>query len=300
MNDAIVTSKLTKYYGSQLGVKDLTLKVKKGEIFGFLGPNGAGKTTTIRLLMGLIRPTSGNMRVLDRDTELNRKEILRETGYLPGEVGLYGDLTGTQYLTHLMKLRIGNANRDAFKRLTDLQERFDIDYSKRIASYSKGMRQVLGVIQAFMHDPCLLVLDEPTSGLDPVMQERFYELVTNEKNAGKTLFLSSHILSEVERLCDRVGFVKKGELVAVEEVGDRRSIAGKKVRICLPGHPEVALESLGQLAGVKGAEIDNDYLAFFYTGPVKRLVEWASTFELEDFVCETPTVEDFFMGLYGG
>jgi ABC-2 type transport system ATP-binding protein len=300
VSESIVTSNLTKYYGSQLGVKNLTLTVNKGEVFGFLGPNGAGKTTTIRLLMGLIRPTSGNIRVLDRDTESNRKEILREIGYLPGEVGLYGDLTGSEYLSHLMKLRIGNANRNAFRRLTDLQERFDIDYNRRIKSYSKGMRQVLGVIQAFMHDPCLVVLDEPTSGLDPVMQERFYELVTNEKNAGKTVFLSSHILAEVERLCDRVGFIKKGELVAVEQLGDRRSIAGKKVRISLHEHTQVAMKSLDLLAGVKSAEIDNDYLAFFYNGSMKKLVEWASTFELEDFICETPTVEDFFISLYGG
>jgi ABC-2 type transport system ATP-binding protein len=299
MHSAIQTKDLTKYYGSHLGISDLCLDVDVGEVFGFLGPNGAGKTTTIRVLMGMISATGGEALVLGHDARANRRDVLLETGYLPGDFGLYNDLTGNEYLSHLLRLRGNDAVRAFGDNLASLKARFDISYDRRVSGYSKGMRQVLGIIQAFMHDPPLVILEEPTSGLDPVMQERFCELITEKRNGGKTVFLSSHILSEVERLCDRVGFVKEGRLVAVENLGDRRSIVGKKVTVSLRGDSHSAMGSLERLPGVRGAGVNANCLAFFYDGPIARLIEWASALEIDDLDCETPSVEDVFLRLYG-
>jgi ABC-2 type transport system ATP-binding protein len=299
VSEPIVASGLTKYYGAHPGVIDLDLSVTEGEVFGFLGPNGAGKTTTIRLLMGLTRPTRGRMLVLGRRSDKNRMDLLRNIGYLPGEFGLYGDLTGNEYLSFLMKLRNRRINPRHVQRLSDLKRSFDIDYDKRIGACSKGMRQILGIIQAFMHDPPLLILDEPTSGLDPVMQERFSALIMREKEDGRTVFLSSHILAEVERLCDRVGFIKGGRLVAVEKLESRRSIGGKKVRISVRDDPHLAVQGIGRLSGVRKLEVDGDTIRFYYGGSADALLECAAAMKVKDFSCETPTVEDFFIGLYG-
>jgi ABC-2 type transport system ATP-binding protein len=299
VTDSIVTSGLTKYYGPHVGVSDLNLSVKEGEVFGFLGPNGAGKTTTIRLLMGLLRPTRGTMIVLGCEPSRNRVELFRRIGYLPGEVGVYGDLTGNEYLSHLMNLRTGTPDRRLERRLAELKGNFDVNYEKRIKDYSKGMRQMLAIIQAFMHDPQLVVLDEPTSGLDPVMQERFYALIAKEKQSGKTVFLSSHILSEVERLCDRVGFIKKGNLVAIEQLGSLRSIAGKKVTIALRGDPRPAAQVLESLTGVRKLKVDHDVITFFYGQNMTALLKQVSGLDVKDFECQTPSVEDIFVGLYG-
>ena len=196
VREIITTRGLTKYYGRFTGVEDLNLSVRQGEIYGFLGPNGAGKTTTIRLLLGLLKPSSGNMRIMGRETARFQKEPANLIGYLPGEIGLYKDLTGKAYLQHFMELRTGKVDHARRLRMEGLMHRFNIAFDKKIAAYSKGMRQVIGIIQAFMHNPRLLILDEPTAGLDPIMQELFYEFLLEEKEAGKTIFFSSHILKE--------------------------------------------------------------------------------------------------------
>jgi ABC-2 type transport system ATP-binding protein len=299
VTESIITSGLTKYYGPQPGVIELNLSVEAGEVFGFLGPNGAGKTTTIRLLMGMLRPTRGAMSILGRAPSKKHAELFRCIGYLPGEVGLYGDLTGNEYLSRLMKLRTGKPDRRLLQRLAELKQSFDVHYDNTIKGYSKGMRQMLAIIQAFMHDPQLVVLDEPTSGLDPVMQERFYSLIEREKQSGKTVFFSSHIISEVERLCDRVGFIKNGRLVAVEQPKSLRTIAGKKVTIVLNGDTLPGREALACLQGVKGLEADDNIITFFYGGDIAQLLEQVSRLELKDFDCQTPGVEDVFIGLYG-
>jgi len=299
MSESIVTTDLTKYYNSSLGLIDLDLSVHEGEIFGFLGPNGAGKTTTIRLLMDLIRPTRGRVSLMGHELRKHRRAVLENVGYLPGEVGFYGDLTGDEYLTHCMKLRTGGDDQRVWRKLDDLKGDFAIDLTKKIRGYSKGMKQILGIIQAFMHEPDLVILDEPTSGLDPVMQESFYRLIKTERERGQTIFLSSHNLHEVERVCDRVGFIKKGRLMTVERLDGGGSIAGKKVRIVVDGDTKTVVRRLDALSDKHNLEVDGKTIRFFFTGRIKNLIDWAVTVPLSDFVCEPPNVEDYFIRLYG-
>ncbi|WP_343208945.1 ABC transporter ATP-binding protein [Anaerolentibacter hominis] len=205
---------LTKSYGPEKGVFDLTLSVKKGEVFGFLGPNGAGKTTTIRQLMGFIKPLSGSSRIRGMDCFSESAEIKEIVGYLPGEIAFMDEMRGREFLEFMAKLK-GMKER---KRMHDLIERFDLDPSGRIRKMSKGMKQKIGLVCAFMDEPEILILDEPSSGLDPLMQNRFIELILEEKKAGRTIFLSSHIFEEIERTCDRMAMIKNGRLIATEEM----------------------------------------------------------------------------------
>lgn len=292
----IQTSGLTKYYHSYPGLQSLTLTIKQGEIFGYLGPNGAGKTTTIRLLLGLLKPTGGSFSLLGRDILTHPKEYFEELGYIPGDISLYNDLTGNQYLSHFWNLRKGRNNKSNQQRLTILKDRFNIDYSKKIGTYSKGMKQVIGIIQAFMHKPKLLILDEPTSGLDPIMQELFYELLLEEKKNGNTIFFSSHILSEVERVCDRVGIIKNGKLVCIEELENNNSLIGKKVSLTTtsPKFPQI----IQQLSGVKELVENGNKVAFFYSGELNPLMQCLASIDLTDFTCESPSIEDAFFKFY--
>jgi ABC-2 type transport system ATP-binding protein len=291
---AIQTSALSKFYGEIVGISDLDLTVRKGEVFGFLGPNGAGKTTTIRLLLGLMKPTRGEVCLLGRSVRSHLPGILSEVGYLPGEFGLYGDLTGDAYLRHLLRLRSG-AHRGPGS-LEDLKARFEIDFARSIRTYSKGMRQIVGIIQAFAHDPSLLILDEPSSGLDPLKQEQFYELVREQRSRGKTIFFSSHVLREVERICDRVAIVRDGKLLSVQDVGEYRARLGKRVRV--KGELERARATVQKLAATHDVRLRGDQLEFHYTGPVPELLRAVSPLELEDFHCEDPNIEDFFFHYY--
>ena len=220
---AIRLEKLTKFYGTQRGVIDVDLEVMPGEIFGYLGPNGAGKSTTIRILLDLIRPTSGSLKVLGLDAQADAIEVRRRVGYMPSDPGLYGSLTGREYLTHAAGLRGGVDWRE----VEQLAERLSCDLTRRIDTLSHGNRQKVVVIQAFMHKPEVLVLDEPTQGLDPLMQEEFKGLLLEAREEGRTVFLSSHVLPEVEEICNRVGIIREGRIVAVEDVATLR---GRRVR----------------------------------------------------------------------
>jgi ABC-2 type transport system ATP-binding protein len=224
---AIVTRALTKTYGRARGVADLDLEVRPGEVFGYLGPNGAGKTTTLRLLLDLIRPTRGSATVLGLDSHREGRAIRRRVGYLPGDLRLYVSLSGRELLDYFGHLR-GAIPRE---RAEALARRLDCDLGREIRALSSGNRQKLGLIQAFMSDPELLILDEPTNGLDPLVQQTFYELVLEARAAGRTVLLSSHILPEVERVCDRVGILREGRLVAVESIADLRARAVRRVEI---------------------------------------------------------------------
>ena len=219
----ILTEQLTKNYGQNRGIVSLDLEVKPGEVFGFLGPNGAGKTTTIRLLLDLIRPTSGRALVLGCDSHHDTLAIQARVGYLPGELGLYPQLSGQQTLRYIANLRGGIDWNDVRR----LSERLDCDLERKVSELSTGNKRKLGLIQAFMHRPELLILDEPTVGLDPLVQHEFYGLIDEARAAGQTVFLSSHVLPEVQRVCDRVAFIREGKLVAVEDVG---ALTGKAVR----------------------------------------------------------------------
>ncbi len=298
MDAAIKTTGLTKHYGATVGIEDLDLGVEAGEVFGFLGPNGAGKTTTIRLLLGLVRPTRGTIRLLGKAARAHRKELLGRIGYLPGDLGLYRDLTGLRYLDHFLKLRTGEPSMDQEERLKELTTRFGIGLTRRIGTYSKGMRQIVGIIQAFMHQPDLLILDEPTSGLDPIMQERFYELLAEEKERGATVFLSSHILREAERVCDRVALIKEGRLKNVESVAQREALVGKKVTVASRTDAAQILQAVSALDGVREATANEDSVGFFYSGDIRALIQCLAQFETDDLVCETPDIEEVFMSFY--
>ena len=216
---SIAISHLTRDYGKGRGVLDLSFEVNEGEAFGFLGPNGAGKTTTIRHLMGFLRPRSGSCSIFGLDCWRDRDSVHQILGYVPGEISFFDEMTGAEYLKFVSKLR----RSDSGVRQKELLERFELDPSARIRKMSKGTRQKLSVVCAFMHDPQVLILDEPTSGLDPLMQNRFVELVSEEKRRGKTLLLSSHIFDEVERTCDRVGIIRSGRLIDLDRMEAMRA-----------------------------------------------------------------------------
>src|SRR5256885_7957747 len=224
---AISTSKLTKDYGAGRGLFDLGLHVSQQEVFGYLDPNGSGKTTTIRLLMGMIRPTNGSAHVFGLDCVRDAVEVKRKVGYLPGDVPQFGSLTGDEVVAYLGGMR-GGVDR---RRVQRIAERFDLDLSRRFREYSSGNKQKLAIVLAFMHAPDLLILDEPTSSLDPLNQQEFYALLRETREGGATVFLSSHVLSEVENVCDRVGIIRDGRLVRVAQLDELRRIRIHRVEI---------------------------------------------------------------------
>jgi len=232
MAAVIELTALTKRYGATVGIQELDLRVEAGEVFGFLGPNGAGKTTTIRCMVGLLSPTAGTARVLGLDPIADHARLTVQLGYLPGELHLYGELTGAQHLGLLGELQ-GRPT----PRREELCERLELtgrDLDRPVREYSHGMRQKVGLVQALQHDPEVVVLDEPTEGLDPLVQETFFELVSEASQAGRTVFLSSHVLSEVQRACGRVAIVRGGRLVAVEAVAALREARARRVRSASP------------------------------------------------------------------
>jgi ABC-2 type transport system ATP-binding protein len=295
---AIEMHGLTKYYGSARGVSELELEIKEAEIFGFLGPNGAGKTTTIRLLMGLLKPSKGSINIFGKKLASSRKDIVRDTGYLPGDFGLYQDLSGRDLLRHFVNIRTLH-NKAIGDKTDELIRIFGFNLEGKIKTYSKGMKQIVGIIQAFCHSPELVILDEPTSGLDPLAQEKFYELLVREKQNGTTIFFSSHILKEVERICDRVGIIKDGNLVFVEDLKEYRSIVGKKISLELAGEEPVDIvKRLKDDFGVGEIIFIERKIEFFFKGDVRELLEYLGTIPIKDVLIEVPAIEDVFMTYY--
>jgi ABC-2 type transport system ATP-binding protein len=292
MSDIISTKGLTKYYGKVRAVNNLDLAVAAGEIFGFLGPNGAGKTTTIRVLLNLIRPSSGSASIFGMDTCRDYVEVHRRLGYIPSDAVFYNGMTGREYLSLMAGFR-GNNSR---KRLIELQDRFELDLDRQTSAYSRGMKQKLALIQAFMSDPELLILDEPTLGLDPLMQHSFNNLLIEERERGKTVFLSSHLLPEVERVCDRVGIIKEGEMVTVEEIDNLKR---KRVRhIDLYLNKEIPVEDI-KLADTEILEINGKLVRLRFSGQTPELLKQLSNLPLDDIVFPEASLEDTFMEYYG-
>ncbi|OGO55317.1 MAG: hypothetical protein A2V85_06795 [Chloroflexi bacterium RBG_16_72_14] len=289
----IRTERLTKSYGAHRGIVDVDLEVAEGEIFGFLGPNGAGKTTTIRTLLDLIRPTSGKAFVFEIESSVDPVSIHRRIGYVPGEFALYDRLTGGQTLEYFGNLRGGvdRAYRDS------LIERFDIDPSRRFKEYSKGNKQKIGLVVALQHRPDLLILDEPTSGLDPLVQQSFYALVREARDEGRTVFLSSHILSEVERTCDRVAIIREGRLVKVGRTDALRDLAHHQVELRFADGAPV--DAFANLPGVSDVVVEAHTLRLRVTGPITPVVQVAARYELLDFVSREPSLEETFLAQYG-
>jgi ABC-2 type transport system ATP-binding protein len=293
MNAVIRTERLTKSYGPHRGIVDLDLEVRQGEIFGFLGPNGAGKTTTMRILLDLIRPTSGRAEVLGIETTADPVAIHRRVGYLPGEFDLYPRLTGAETIRFFANLRGGVD--PAYT--AELIERLDLDPSRRFREYSKGNKQKVGLVVALQHRPELLILDEPTSGLDPLVQQTFFSLVREARNEGRTIFLSSHVISEVERACDRVAIIRDGRLVRVDRVDALRDMAIHEVELRFTG--PVPRAEFERLDGVRNVVSEDHTIRMEVAGPISPVVRLAARYELADFESREPNLEDIFLSEYG-
>lgn len=293
MTAAISTSGLVKRFGRTRALDGLDLIVNRGEVHGYLGPNGAGKTTTIRLLAGLLRPTAGRAEVLGMDTVRDRDRIQGRVGYLPGEFVAYPDLTGEQYLRYLGYLR-GGIDWSVAQRLA---KRLDVDLTLRISTLSHGNRQKIGIVQAFMSEPELLLLDEPTLGLDPLMQREFLALVRETRDEGRTVFLSSHILDEVEAVADVVAILRRGRLVVVESVVTLKARALRRIELTFDGLPPIT--QLRALPSVRDLRISGSTLHLVVEGSTADLFEVAAPHRVERVVTHEPDLEEIFLTYYG-
>jgi ABC-2 type transport system ATP-binding protein len=298
---AISTTGLTKHYGGGAmgrrgavipALNDVTLDVRAGEVFGFLGPNGAGKSTFIRLLLGFLHPTSGSARVLGRDIVTESVAIRASTGYLPGGIAFHDGLTGERHLDDLADL----AGRPSVRRAA-LCDRLELDprtLRRPIRDYSRGMRQKLGIVQALQHDPELAILDEPSEGLDPLMQRAFYGILEDVRQAGRTVLFSSHVLSEVERVCDRVAVVRAGRLVANEDVGTLLARRKRRVELQFEGDPP----DLSAVRGISAVAIDGTRLTCDLEGDPRPLLAAIAALAVTDLLIEPARLEDAFLELY--
>ena len=296
MSAIIDVENLTKRYGNKRGINDVSFQVEEGEVFGFLGPNGAGKTTTIRLLMALLRPDAGTARIAGLDCWQQSVEIKRLIGYLPGELALDANLTGGQILEYFGHLR-GGVDQAYLKQLI---KRFDLDPSRKFRQYSSGNKRKIGLIQAFMHRPRLLILDEPTSGLDPINQQEFTRMVIEARDAGSTVFLSSHILSEVEQTCNRVGIIREGQLVRVGGVTELKDIKRHEVTITFAN--AVPAEAFKRLPGVGqvDTQADGHTLRLVVLGELDVVIKAAAQHSVVNLTTHEPSLEDIFLRYYEG
>lgn len=290
---AIRLERLSKFYGKARGVVDVDLEVHDGEVFGFLGPNGAGKTTTIRTLLDLIRPSSGRATVLGLDSVESSLEIRRRVGYLPGELALWDWMTARQVLDHLARIRGGvdQAYRD------ELIERFEVETDRKVSDLSTGNKQKVGLVQALMHKPELLILDEPTAGLDPLMQQVTYEVIDEAQRDGRTVFLSSHVLPEVERIAQRVGIIRKGRLIEVASVESLKERAVRLMEIRF-GWPVPSKDRLAGIAGVGDVILTGDVATLKVEGSMDPLIKALAEYEVLVIRTHDTPLEEIFLRLY--
>jgi ABC-2 type transport system ATP-binding protein len=289
----IRTERLTKMYGAHRGILELDLEVQQGEIFGFLGPNGAGKTTTMRVLLDLIRPTSGRAEVFGIESTADPVAIHRRVGYLPGEFDLYDRLTGAATIEYFANLRRGVDQ--AY--VAELVERLELDPSRRFREYSKGNKQKVGLIVALQHRPDLLILDEPTAGLDPLVQQTVFALFREAQAEGRTVFLSSHIIHEVDKTCDRVAIIREGRLVQVDRIEAIRELAFHHVELTFAS--PVASTEFARLEQVSDVTAAGPVVSMRVSGPIGPVLRHAARFELLDVVSREPNLEDVFLAQYG-
>ena len=293
-HSAIQLENLTKHYGDVVGIQDLSLEVTEGEVFGLLGPNGAGKTTTIRLILDFIRPTSGRATVFGMSPRNDGISIRRRIGYLPGDFVTYDHMTGSTVTEYFTKLR----QADPVK-LEALCDRYKLDLSRKIGELSKGNKQKIGLVQAFMTDPDLLILDEPTAGLDPLLQYEFQKMIHEEKDQGKTIFMSSHVMSEVEATCDRVGIIRDGELVTIDTVAHltELSLWTAKITFTQP----ISSKTFDNLLGVALTDnVDNRTfnLSVSGEGAMDSLIKTAAKYPVQSFESQHASLEDAFLKYY--
>jgi ABC-2 type transport system ATP-binding protein len=281
---------LTKYYGKARGIDDVSFQVDEGEIFGFIGPNGAGKSTTIRLLLSLIYPTSGRGMIFGKDCIKYGPELRKDIGYLPSEVFYYDRMR----VIDLLNYSASFYDRDCTQRINELAELMELELHRRIEDLSYGNRKKVGIVQGLLHSPKLLFLDEPTAGLDPLMQRKFFQLIREENQGGVTVFFSSHILGEVQRMCNRVGIIKEGHIIEIADIRTLQQNNYKKVRVEAAG-VEAAYFNL---PGVMNLERHNGAIRFFYKGDINRVMSKISALTLSDVSIEEPTLEEIFMHYY--
>lgn len=286
----IEVNQLTKYYGKARGIVDVSFSEDEGEIFGFIGPNGAGKSTTIRLLLSLIRPTSGSAKVFGKDVVTRGPEIRRDIGYLPSEVYYYEGMK----VIDLLKYSASFYDCDCTQRLHELSETMELELNRRISDLSYGNKKKVGIVQGLLHSPKLLFLDEPTAGLDPLMQRKFFNLIRAENARGVTVFFSSHILSEVQRLCTRVGIIREGRIVEISNIRTLQQNNYKKVGVTADGlNPERF-----DLPGVTNLHAENGTVHFFFKGDINAVLHRISDIQVADVTIEEPTLEEIFMHYY--
>ncbi|MFE0506189.1 ABC transporter ATP-binding protein [Peribacillus butanolivorans] len=289
--NVIEIKNLTKTYGKSRGISDISFNVEQGEIFGFIGPNGAGKSTTIRTLLSLIYPTSGSATIFGKDCIRFAPEIKKEIGYLPSEVFYYDNMK----VKELLKYSASFYKKDCRKRIKDLAEIMDLDLNKKIDDLSLGNKKKVGIVQGLLHEPKLIILDEPTSGLDPLMQQKFFELLEEENKKGATILFSSHILSEVQRLCNRVAIIKEGKIVTVEKISTLQENNYKKFKI----ETKSALDkNYFQLGGVNKLEVNNNVISFLFRGNINTVMKRIAEIEIANLWIEEPDLEEIFMHYY--
>ncbi len=286
----IEVSNLTKFYGKSRGIVDVSFKEEEGEIFGFIGPNGAGKSTTIRLLLSLIYPTSGSAKIFGKDVVTQGPEIRRDIGYLPSEVFYYEGMK----VIDLLKYSASFYERDCTKRMKELSEIMELELNRRISDLSYGNKKKVGIVQGLLHGPKLLFLDEPTSGLDPLMQRKFFDLIREENARGVTVFFSSHILGEVQRLCTRVGIIREGKIVEISDIRSLQQNNYKKIRVTTNESDLVSFE----LPGVTNIQRENGSVSFFFKGDINVVLHMISSIQVTDVTIEEPTLEEIFMHYY--
>jgi len=286
----IEVNKLTKYYGKSRGIVDVSFSEEEGEIFGFIGPNGAGKSTTIRLLLSLIHPTSGNARVFGKDVTTHGPEIRRDIGYLPSEVFYYEGMK----VVDLLKYSASFYGKDCTERMHELSDYMELEMNRRISDLSYGNKKKVGIVQGLLHSPKLLFLDEPTAGLDPLMQRKFFDLIRQENARGVTVFFSSHILGEVQRLCSRVGIIREGKIVEISNIRSLQQNNYKKISVTAEGLDAAAFN----LPGVTNVQTENGTINFFFKGDINAVLQKVSETPVTDVTIEEPTLEEIFMHYY--
>ncbi|WP_223595306.1 ABC transporter ATP-binding protein [Neobacillus bataviensis] len=289
--NVIEIKNLTKTYGKARGITNISFNVEEGEIFGFIGPNGAGKSTTIRTLLSLIYPTSGTASIFGKDCIQFAPEIKREIGYLPSEVFYYDNMK----VKDLLKYSASFYKKDCSKRIKELAEIMDLDLNKKIDDLSLGNKKKVGIVQGLLHEPKLIILDEPTSGLDPLMQQKFFELLEEENKKGATILFSSHILSEVQRLCNRVAIIKEGKIVTVEKISTLKENNYKKFKIETKSPIN---QNYFQMSGVNNLAIDGSITSFLFRGDINAIMKKIADIEIANLWIEEPDLEEIFMHYY--
>jgi ABC-2 type transport system ATP-binding protein len=293
MESVIQTENLTKFYGKSRGIESVNITVNRGDIFGFLGPNGAGKSTTIRTLLDYIRPSSGSASIFGLDSHRDTVRIKKRIGYIPGDFGLFGNMTGWKYLEYFGRVR-GGYDAETAKTYA---RKLDIKLDRKMKEYSRGMRQKVAIIQAFMNDPDLIIMDEPTNGLDPLVQQTFMDMIHDEAGHGTTIFMSSHVLSDVEKVCNRVAIIKGGKIATEEKVEDLRKKSGNNIQVKFAEEINPATFAM---AGVVNPVRQNGYLRMTVTGNMESVLGEISRHKVADITIHPMTLEEIFMHYYEG